>query len=764
MDFAALEWLHDFGFALHWLHKKSKMPIGQNWQQGPRKSWKELKDTYSHGQNVGVRTGEPSKLSDGTYLHILDIDIKSSDPEDAKAAYGMAEKFIGCKLEKAPRVTSGRGGYSLHIYFRSKTARPSFNLFKSKKLCEVLMPSVKAGKSEALMPPKRVAEGYRWRPSFEIDVLGTGKQAVIPPSIHPDSGKMYKWKMPIAEVKDIPLVGSEKFKTINQTRPAKPTENLKFKEVDLDALRLSAKCRGLIDSLEGLEDYGSDRSAALFAVISEMTLKNHDDSTIISVLVDPLNGIAEVLHDRGRDDFDKAANWLLPQIAKAREGVSADSQFGDIETTEPVDLFEGTDWEVKEKIDGHRGDEGWKTDLDKNANGGFKMNLKNVRIYLNEVAKVNEWLGKNLFTGEVEFIGEPPWDRGKAYGVMKGSMLSDEDVIACRLFLSQRQSFEPTSHLMLEALMTTAEKNSFHPVRSWLKTLKWDGKPRVDKWMHDYLGAEQNAYTAAVGRKLLVASVKRVFKPGCKFDHMVILEGEQDLGKSTALRVLSEPWFCDSLGDVTNKDVIGQIQGAWIVEAGELAAMDKASVNALKEFITKQEDKARMAYARLAKKFPRQCVLVGTTNDDEYLKDHTGNRRFWPVEVGKSGPIKVKELRKVKEQLWAEAMHIYAHKTEKLWLDTPEVKALAKAVQKSKMISDPWDEVIAEWIAETQSKRQNSDRAFRTNSNEIWFQAFNRTSHAAISRQDQMRVANSLKRLGFRKIKTQGKIVWEQCQ
>lgn len=756
-----LKWLYNLGFALHWLYPKSKMPIGSNWQQGPRKSWKELTESSTNENNVGVRTGQPSQFADGTFLIILDIDVKSNDPEDAKAAYSAARTFIGKNLDAIPQVASGRGGFSKHLYVRCKTPKTSFNLIRCKKLVKVKMPSIKPGKNDVRdLSEKELKEGWRIRPAFEIDVLGSGKQAAIPPSIHPDSGKPYKWTVPIGTIQDMPLVSEEKFKNLNQNESTKTHVDITFKEVDIYQLGLSEKALNLIESLEGLDAYGGDRSAALFGVMAEMVLKSLDDNTIVNVLSDTMWAISEVVTDRVGTNLDKCAAWILPQIQKMRYQNSTEKQFSD------TGLFDDTDWESKvdqsqsgQKVYDEIG--GWRLDLDKNQQGGTKMNLKNCSLYLRNICDIDKWLGHNLFTGEVEFLAAPPWAKKNMTDLkMKGQMLSDSDVVETRLFLSRREKFEPTGHLMLESMISCARTNSFHPVRDYLQTLSWDGVGRIDNWLHNYFGAEDTSYTQAVGRKLLIAAITRVMKPGCKFDHVVILEGKQGIGKSTALRVLSEPWFCDSLGDVTNKDVIQQIQGSWIVEIGELASMDRASVNALKDFVSKQEDKARLAYQRLAQKFPRQCILIGTTNDEEYLKDLTGNRRFWPVEVEKTHQIEMEALALDRDMLWAEAFDLYKKNTESLWLDDKKVKLEAEAIQRSKMVSDPWDETIQKWIGQTRPKQCNPSDTYRLEVQHIWRETFGR-SEASMTKGDQMRIAGSLKRLGFKHKRTNGRTFWE---
>jgi hypothetical protein len=518
--------------------------------------------------------------------------------------------------------------------------------------------------------------------------------------------------------------------------------------------------------MDGLESYDGDRSAALFACIAEMVLKKLDDATIISVLSDPLNAISETVIDRTGGDFDKATNWLLPQISKYRADKSPERKFKDTE-----EFLLDADWGLLDDAD-YRAEnaevleemEAWRTDLDKNSNGGVKMNLKNVSLYLRKVCDVQSWLGHNLFTGEIEFLKAPPWNKDKKDIDFKNRMLSDSDVVEARLYLSRKEKFEPPGQLMFESLASCAQTNSFHPVVGWLKSLEWDGVERLDRWLPSYMGAEDTEYTRAVGKKLLLAAISRVMRPGCKFDHVAIFEGSQGIGKSTAIRILSEPWFCDSLGDITNKDVIQQMQGAWFIEIGELAAMDRATMNAFKDFVTRQEDKARLAYQRLAKKFPRQCVFVGTTNDEEYLKDLTGNRRFWPVEIEKNGKIEHEALALDKDMLWAEAFHIYKQGDVNLWLDDQKVREQQEQVAHSKLVSDPWDELIKNYVEkykkDSDTKLKKGDM-LRFEVTHIWANALGKAP-SSMNKVDQMRVAGSLKRLGFFRKKSNSRVDWRQ--
>jgi predicted P-loop ATPase len=245
-----------------------------------------------------------------------------------------------------------------------------------------------------------------------------------------------------------------------------------------------------------------------------------------------------------------------------------------------------------------------------------------------------------------------------------------------------------TQDSLLDALNVVAVNNAFDPLNEYLVALEWDGVNRTDTWLKDYAGAVGDAeYLRAVGRKMLLGMVTRAFEPGTKFDHMMILEGLQGAGKSTFARTLSKPWFSDVDVKLGNKDTIQLLQGCWVVELGELASLKRNEIEEMKKFITQTHDEIRLPYARLTKSFPRRFVMIGTTNAEEYLKDSTGNRRFWPVlcknEIDNIG------LEKIRDQLFAEVVQMYIEGSEKLYLETQELQNLATEVQGSKNVQDP---------------------------------------------------------------------------
>jgi hypothetical protein len=267
---------------------------------------------------------------------------------------------------------------------------------------------------------------------------------------------------------------------------------------------------------------------------------------------------------------------------------------------------------------------------------------------------------------------------------------------ACLLFrheIAGRFGFEPSKDTMFDALRRTCLEHRFDPVLDYLSSVKWDGKPRLDTMLTVYFRAEDNPLNRAIGRKMMIAAVRRVMKPGCKFDYIVVMDNSaQGKGKSTAIEILAgSNNFSDSgLLDLPEQKQMEQIQGVWLYELGELAGLRRAEIERVKSFASRKTDRARPVYGKARVDRPRRCIFIGTTNDVEYLKDTTGNRRFWPFTPG---DIDLVALKRDRDQLWAEAVVAEAKGEslvipEELWPDAEER-------QQSRMTSHPWEEKLA---------------------------------------------------------------------
>jgi hypothetical protein len=292
-----------------------------------------------------------------------------------------------------------------------------------------------------------------------------------------------------------------------------------------------------------------------------------------------------------------------------------------------------------------------------------------------------------------------------------GPVLDDDAVIRLRRECNRRFKFLPSKDMLFDTIRDVAQLNKFHPVLDYLHGLQWDGVPRLNEWLITYGNAEPTDYVRAVGALILKAAVARVRRPGCKFDEMVVLEGSQGTNKSSALQILAveESWFSDSLPlrSLSEREVIEQLRGRWLIEAAEMSGHGNADTEHIKAFLSRTHDRARMAYAREQTEAPRQCVIIGTTNKEEYLPDTTGNRRFWPV---RTNGFDLEALKHDRDQLWAEAAARVA-KGESIRL-AKELWPSAAAVQKNRSLKNPFYDQLFSALADIECGKIATDTIF----------------------------------------------------
>ena len=327
-------------------------------------------------------------------------------------------------------------------------------------------------------------------------------------------------------------------------------------------------------------------------------------------------------------------------------------------------------------------DEDWKLKLEYNGQGVLLNNLRNLIIILNNDEKLKSIVFNELSDG-IEIKGEVPWTHPSKFW-----RDADDAQLISYIDLTYG-NFSARNYDI--AVSKVADDRSYHPIKDYLSSLpEWDKVERVDTLLIDYLGAEDNEYVRAVTRKTLCAAVTRVRNPGCKFDTMLVLCGPQGKGKSTLISKLSMEWFNDSmqLAETKDKTAAEKLQGYWILEIGELAGLRKAEVETLRGFLSRQNDIYRASFGKRATPHQRQCIFIGTTNaENGYLRDITGNRRFWPVKTPGGGKKNSWDITQDEvDMIWAEIM-FYCDRGEKLYLDG-KISAIAEKEQRNAMESD----------------------------------------------------------------------------
>lgn len=402
------------------------------------------------------------------------------------------------------------------------------------------------------------------------------------------------------------------------------------------------------------------------------------------------------LHRFGHLDDDakpETATSSLPSFKAMCELASADEQVLDLIDRE---RREAVEHEFEPIPDDIVLDTSWEKKLSRDRQGNIRDTLPNVVTILERDQRLEGIIYDEL-AGAFDIVDGPllPWRRLRAQG------WTEADFASLQVYVAQTYGVHATGRLADALLAVTTQHRRHHPIKAWLESLPaWDGTERLDTLLIDHLGAEDNPYTRAVARKLVVAMVARTFRPGTKFDHVLVLQGPQGIGKSVFCSRLGGKWFTDSLalGDMRDKSGAEKVQGVWLAELSEMSGMRKTEVEVVKSFITRTEDHYRAAYARNVEARPRTAVFIGTTNDaDGFLRDVTGNRRFWPVVVTGDCPRRPWDLEgEYLEQVFAEAMHAFAN-DEPLFL-AGEAAEAAKLAQAEAMEADDREGVVAAFL------------------------------------------------------------------
>lgn len=682
----------DAGFAIHWLQDKSKAPAaGRGWPELPVATVEELSSTYRDGLNVGLRTGAPSQVA-GLYAHVLDVDIRFADLAD-EAWESFDRMFPGIR-QSLPCVISGSGGESRHLHFL--TDKP----FYGRKL------AVSEGKH-------RTAKGG-WTHVWEVDLFGTGRQVAMPPSIHPDTGIAYRWEREYdldgLEFGGGPIISSDLIEALGIASTAKfefeSREPLTFAagqlERELDSLSLDVlddrpKWVMLGQALHH-QFGGSQEGFDLWMHYSAKSESHLKDSSLR----------AELARYRGfgrnrREPVTMATvrSWYLAE-RNAANLAFAIAELDDLDDvsmpveTMPASNAEGGEFDELLNVEPKAtipNDESvfdiglidtaldWKTLLAISEKGSIEPNLHNLRLIVENDKRTAGVTAFNEFSQEIVQRGTPGLrspnrkNQAKPFVQLSGPIWTLRDRANGDFWTEEK---DDSIRAMIEAPKTqggygikvpdrdlraainiVGRKNCFHPVREYLSAHQWDGTPRVDRLFIDYLGATDDAYGRDIARLMMIAGVARIFEPGCKWDYVVILQGLQGKRKSTFISTLAKNWAAELEGDMTDtRAMVEAMQKAWILEIPELAGFPRADVRHIKGFVSRQTDKVRLAYAKRAQEYRRQSIFCGSTNDFKFLKDDTGNRRFWPIGCHVES-IDIDRLRAEVDQLWAEAVVLY---------------------------------------------------------------------------------------------------------
>ena len=340
-------------------------------------------------------------------------------------------------------------------------------------------------------------------------------------------------------------------------------------------------------------------------------------------------------------------------------------------------------------------DPDWESKLELHPKTGeCEPSINNALLILLNDPAIKDSYGYDVFAEKPKLRGDVPWrPAGSVETKGKGTLWEDRDEAGIRWYLQHKWQFKSENDLR-NALEMAMHKKAFHPVREYLQGLSWDGVERLDTVAIRHMGAEDTELGRKLVRKWFVSAVKRVMIPGSKVDAALVFVGAQNLGKSGFADVISKGWFNDSEINMTSKDGYDVLHGSWIIELAELASVKRADIESVKTFITKREDTYRRAYARHVITCKRQCVFFGSTNEQEFLRDRTGNRRFWPIEVSRF--MNRDELAEEVDQLWAEAVHQW-RRGEQTWL-TPEEDAELAEMSRPHVVQDELESQLQDYL------------------------------------------------------------------
>lgn len=479
-----------------------------------------------------------------------------------------------------------------------------------------------------------------------IDVRGDGGYVVAPPSTHA-SGRAYAWESSSrpdeVDLAPAPQAWLDAMTARPKLRALPGGKGEPFPEGARNASLYKRAC--------SMRAAGFDRDAILAAIMAE-----NDARCVPSLDPAEVKAIAE--------SACKHPEGYSPEVRAKIEARSAARVTG-LSPAQPPN---------------ETGD--WIEDLYRTPKGAVRNTFANLCTILRRAPEYGERLRYN------EMLIAPTLD---------GRTVDDAGLGLMREAIERAYGFSPGMDALSQAIITVASERRYHPVREYLEGLAWDGVERIDKVCADILRSEPTPINCTLLRAWFISAVARVMEPGCKVDTSLVLVGNQGARKSTFYRVLAGEWFSDTAVDIESKDAMMQINGAWVYELGEIEHVTgRAHAGRIKAFVSSQRDTFRAPFMRAVAAYPRHNVIVGSTNEDQFLNDPTGSRRFWCIRVG--GPVDIDALERGRDQLWAEAVALYQRK-EAWWLTTDAEAALRDASEGFRVV-DPWEAAVSRWIDE----------------------------------------------------------------
>ena len=430
-------------------------------------------------------------------------------------------------------------------------------------------------------------------------------------------------------------------------------------------------------------------SGGLVCYSHQFAYSHHDTDVMCGKLCNAFDIVR--IHKFGIMDEDKDEGTEVTKLPSYVEMM----RFAGADKRTNVEVMKSRRAKIAEDFSGIEDDEDGSevlSKLDRDSKGNVRQSINNVIIALKGDPLLKGRLWHDLFTG-YDCAEGLPWKRTtRAW--------TDKDDSNLRAYLEKVYGLTGKERIY-DALESVFVENQRHPIREYLEGLAWDKVERLDKLIIDYIGAEDTQLTRAMTRKIFTAAVARVMRPGTKFDYCLIMSGGEGIGKSTLLSTMGGDWFSDSIVTTEGKEGMESLRGAWIIELAELASIKRSDVEQVKNFLSKKEDTYRQAYGKRVQPYPRQCVFFGTTNEDDFLKGDTGNRRFWVVKVDASKCAFKDPFAAVttdRDQIWAEAYYRYKH-DEALYLD-PEMEKEARVRQQEANIDyeDPIPGMLDEYL------------------------------------------------------------------